>query len=67
MKYILWISALVFLSACTVSADVPNRVTVKPDGSVTIGTSSSKSNGGGAYQNGNFCPPGQEKKGNCHH
>ncbi|HIW07687.1 hypothetical protein OXI21_08595 [Ignatzschineria sp. RMDPL8A] len=56
MKLYLLMASVMLLSACSVRADMPNRVVIDSEG-VTI---DAKQNG-----NGNFCPPGQAKKGNC--
>lgn len=49
-----------FISACTVTAKTPNKVTIDSDG-----VSIESGNSGKGHGNGNFCPPGQAKKNNC--
>lgn len=47
------------MAGCTVSAKTPNRVILEND-RVILEDGPYHRNG-----NGNFCPPGQAKKGNC--
>lgn len=55
MKKLLALLSLSFLLAgCTITAKTPNSVTIDKDGDITI-----EQNGG------DFCPPGQAKKGRC--
>lgn len=49
----------VLIAGCTVSAKTPSRVILEDD-KVILEDGSHHRNG-----NGNFCPPGQAKKGNC--
>lgn len=49
----------VLMAGCTVSAKTPNRVILEND-RVILEDGPYHRNG-----NGNFCPPGQAKKGNC--
>lgn len=59
MRYLVIAVVALSLSACSVTAQPPKRVTIDSDGTVTI-DNSHKNNG--AYRH---CPPGQAKKGNC--
>lgn len=61
MKIYFLIAAITFLSACTMHADIPNRMVIDSDG-VTIDSRDGHNKHKGSK---NFCPPGQAKKGNC--
>lgn len=60
MKYLTLTFLMFFISACTVTAKTPNKVTIDSDG-----VSIESGNHGKGHGNGNFCPPGQAKKNNC--
>lgn len=59
MKIYILIASIALLSACTVHANLPNRMIIDSDG-LTIDSKGRKGN-----NSKNFCPPGQAKKGNC--
>ena len=59
-KLLFFIATALFLTACMVRADLPNRVVVDSDG-VVIDSKKKKK----PAKEGYFCPPGQAKKGNC--
>ncbi len=58
MKLLFIMMAAVGLSACTISADVPNRMTIDSDGKITV-------DGDHKHGKRKHCPPGQAKKGHC--
>lgn len=61
MKICLLIASITLLSACTVHADLPNRMIIDSDGVVI-----DSKGGNNKYKNKQrVCPPGQAKKGNC--
>lgn len=41
-------------AGCSITAKTPNEITIDSDGDITI-----------EQQDGDFCPPGQAKKGRC--
>jgi hypothetical protein len=57
----LWAIAVMALglTACTFTANTPDKVTLHSDGKVTIENGHSNN---GSYKH---CPPGQAKKGRC--
>lgn len=56
----LLIATVMFLTACTIRADIPNRMVIDSDGIVIDSKNKKKKD-----KEGYFCPPGQAKKGNC--
>lgn len=60
IKLLFPITTALLLMACTVRADLPNRVVIDSDG-VVIDSKKKKK----PAKEGYFCPPGQAKKGNC--
>ena len=64
MKRLISLSFLIttaaLLTACTVRADIPNRMVIDSDGIVIDSKNKKKKD-----KEGYFCPPGQAKKGNC--
>ncbi|PWD85648.1 hypothetical protein [Ignatzschineria cameli] len=65
MKRLIALSLLMttstLLTACTIRADIPNRMVIDSDG-IVIDSKNNKKKGD---KEGYFCPPGQAKKGNC--
>lgn len=54
------ITTAALLTACSIHADIPNRMVIDSDG-IVIDSKNKKKKDKAGY----FCPPGQAKKGNC--